>query len=456
MKQLFSEKLLIAGAVVVCLLSSRPVVAQLTITNGAQFVITGNLQLTLSNTDLVNNGSFLPGAGTLAFTGSSTAIIKGNPGTPFFNLQINKSAGGNVVLQNSIGVGGQINFVSGLLDLNGFDADLGSTGSLNGEQETSHVVGVNGGMVLSTGMLNAPAAVNLGNLGILITSAQNLGSTVIRRGNQSQTSGSGSGSSVLRYYDIQPANNTALNATLRMRYMEEELNGLDESSLVIWEKQAAQGWGVLGEDSRDITADYVEKTGIQTLGRITLSSPSAPLPVQFVQFEAQCNGSSVLLNWKTAQEENSHYYSVERSADATQWIAIGNVAAAGNATGVTAYSFTDNSPIGNGYYRVAEYDLDGKAQYSNVLQTACGSQDVFKIWPNPVSDRLYISLTAAGGEAILKLFDGKGALVRVQQASLQRGSNLLNIDVEGLSAGVYYVAVQYNNKQFPLQKVIKK
>ena len=458
MKQLFSEKLFIVTAVViVCLLNARNVVAQLTITNGAQFVVTGNLQLTLFNTDLINNGSFVPGAGTLAFMGNGPSAIRGKPGSIFFNLQINKSAGGSVVLQNSISVGGQINFASGLLDLNGFDADLGSTGSLNGEQESSHIVGANGGTVLFKTTLNAPTAVNAGGLGAIITSTQNLGSTVIRRGQQSQATSSATGNSVLRYYDIQPANNTDLNATLRIRYLEGELNGLDENSLLLWEMQTAQGWIPLGADSHDAGANYVEKTAIPSFGLFTLSTPSVPLPVNFILFDTRCNGNSVVLSWKTAQEVNSHYFSVERSTDGLQWTVLGNVAAAGNAAVETAYSFADNAPAGNDYYRIAEYDLDGKVQFTKVLHTACGVQDAFKIWPNPVDDRLYVSMVvAAGGEVIIKLFDGKGALVRIQRAVLQPGNNLLSVGVKGVAAGVLYVAVLYNNKQIQLQKVIKK
>jgi hypothetical protein len=248
-----------------------------------------------------------------------------------------------------------------------------------------------------------------------------------------------------------------LNATLRIQYLDGELNGLDKNSLLVWEKQAAGNWTALGADSHDAVANFVEKTAIPSFGLFTLSTAPSPLPVNFISFNAHCNGNLVLLNWKTGQEVNSHYFSVERSADGLQWTVLGNVAAAGNTVVETAYSFTDNSPAGDDYYRIAEYDLDGKVQFTKVLHTACGVQDVFKMWPNPVDDRLYVSMTAAaGGEVIIQLLDGKGALVRVQRAVLQRGNNLLSVDVKGIAAGVYYAAVIYNNKPFQMQKVIKK
>jgi hypothetical protein len=43
---------------------------------------------------------------------------------------------------------------------------------------------------------------NPANLGIFITSDKNLGNVTIRRGHQSQPNISGSGNSILRYYDI--------------------------------------------------------------------------------------------------------------------------------------------------------------------------------------------------------------------------------------------------------------
>ncbi len=447
--------LLVSG--LLFLLSVNNVLAQLTITNGAQFVMAGNLQLTLSNTDLINNGNLLPGAGTISFTGGSPSFIRGNQGSSFYDLQINKPTGANVVLQHSINIGRQINFTSGLLDLNGFDVNLGSAGSLNGEQASSHIIGAKGGAVIVNTMLNAPSSANPGNLGAVITSAQNLGNTVIRRGHQSQTTSSATGNSVLRYYDIQPANNAALNATVRIHYLDGELNGLDENLLLVWEKQVAGNWTSMGEDSHDTAADYVEKNAIPSLGLFTLSGAPSPLPVDFILFDAHCNGNSVLLNWETAQEENSHYFSVERSTDGLQWIALGNVAAAGNAVVETTYSFADNSPAGNDYYRIAEYDLDGKVQFTKVLRTACSAQEAFKIWPNPVDDLLYISMTAdAGEEVIIQLFDGKGMLIRLQRAVLLPGNNLLSVDVKGIATGIYYATVIHNNKQLQMQKVIKK
>ena len=40
--------------------------------------------------------------------------------------------------------------------------------------------------------------------------------------------------------------------------------------------------------------------------------------------------------------------------------------AAGNSNSERSYSFTDNDPVQNNYYRIAEYDLDGKSQFTSI------------------------------------------------------------------------------------------
>ena len=77
--------------------------------------------------------------------------------------------------------------LQGCLNLNGFNADLGTTGRLDAENENSRITGTNGGEVFFSTELNAPAGANPGNLGAIITSTQNLGNVLIKRGHRSQT-----------------------------------------------------------------------------------------------------------------------------------------------------------------------------------------------------------------------------------------------------------------------------
>jgi hypothetical protein len=98
-------------------------------------------------------------------------------------------------------------------------------------------------------------------------------------------------------------------------------------------------------------------------------------PLHSISVNAKCEGSGVVITWKTAQEPNIRY-NVERSADGIHWTAIGNKPATGNSIRETSYFFTDNKPVQNAYYRIAEYDLDDNVQYSSVIRSSFPATDV--------------------------------------------------------------------------------
>jgi Secretion system C-terminal sorting domain len=423
--------------------------AQLTITPGAQFSVFSDTKLTLQNTDLINNGDFLVATTSpVSFTGDASSFIAGDQVVRFFKLEINKTGNQSVSVRKVISIGSAIFFTSGFLDLNGFDLDLETTAHLDGEREDSRVIGPNGGRILFNTVLNAPAGANPGNLGAIFTSSQNLGNVTIRRGHQAQVNGVGLNNSIMRYYDIVPANNTDLNATLRFNYFDGELNGINENLLVLFKSDDAINWSAQGFTSRDATDNFVEKTGIGSFSRWTLSGIDNPLPVVFILFNAKCEGNNVLITWKTAQEENSSHFDIERSPDGIHWTVIGNLPAAGNSGIERSYSFTDNDPLQNGYYRIAEYDLDGRVLYTSILRSSCGATDVFSTWPNPVRDKVFINIvTGNQSQALIKVFDSKGALVKIQKTTVLQGSNQFTIDMRSLANGFYSLSVEWNNGQ---------
>jgi hypothetical protein len=432
--------------VLVCMAYAHNTSAQLTINPGAQFSITGNEKLTLQNTGLINNGSFSSGNSIVAFSGASSSFINGSQPVQFNELEINKTGNSSVILQKSIVVTQRIFFNSGFLDLNGFNTDLGTTGHLDGEQENTRIKGANGGEVLFNVNLNAPTGSNPANLGIFITSGKDLGNVTIKRGHQSQFN-TGAGNTVFRYYEILPANNTNLDAILRFRYLDTELNGLNETSLVFLQTQNA-AWTNIGFTSRDAIGNFVERNNISSFTRFTLSVPAIALAVNFLEFTAKCYDNKTVAGWKTSGEQNSNYFSIERSTDGAQWTVIGNLPAAGNSATEKAYSFTDNAPLQNSFYRIVQYDLDGKAHHTSSVRTSCIPTDGFTLWPNPVRNTFLITITAAReSQAVIKLFDGKGALVKIQETRLSVGVNQLSIDMSLLANGVYHVVSNWNNGQ---------
>jgi hypothetical protein len=418
--------------------------AQLTITPGSQFAAAGNIQLTLQNTDLINNGNFATGNSVISFTGNVSSFISGSQPTRFFEVTVSKTNNASVILQQPIGVAERVLFSTGFLDLNSFNTDLGTTGRLENEQETSRIIGENGGQVLLSTVLNAPVSADPGNLGFFIVSSQNLGNVIIRRGHQSQ-SGSGLGNSILRYYDIVPENNIIADE-FRINYFDEELNGIDENSLVFFKSDNLIDWSGLAINSRSVTDNFVSKENIAPFSRWTLAADNRPLPVHFVLFNVKCEDDEVLVTWKTVQEQNSSHFNIERSTDGVGWTVIGNLPAARNSSIEKSYSFTDDRPVQNAYYRIAQYDLDARVQYTRVIRSSCTITEGFTLWPNPTHGAVFVNIVARNeSQVVIKILDSKGALVKVQRARILPGSNQLTADMGSLPNGVYSLQVVWNN-----------
>ena len=74
---------------------------------------------------------------------------------------------------------------------------------------------------------------------------------------------------------------------------------------------------------------------------------------------------------------------------------------------------------------------------------------IIKIWPNPVYDRLSVSLTSP--VKAVRVYDMKGALVFAESSLAE---NRLTIEAGALKKGIYILELQYENKR-GLAKFVK-
>jgi hypothetical protein len=349
-------------------------------------------------------------------------------------------------LQNHILVNNQVSFTTGLLNLNNYNITLDAAASLSGESETSRITGTTGGYVQITSNLNAPSAVNPGNLGAVITSTQNLGSTLIRRGHVSQKNGWGTGNSIFRYYDITPANNTALNATVNYNYFDAELNSLDENALIVATTTDNITWTNQGFDARNTATNIVTKSGFASFGRITLSTPLNALPLVWGSFNTVCKDNGVTITWKTMQESNTSVFYVRRSSNGRDWQTIASLPAAGNSSSTITYSYTDGLSFPGALYRLVQEDRNGAQTVSPFLQSNCTVSDALAVYPNPVYNSCWVSIQSAGNRTVMmRLYDSKGVLVKQQLESVQTGGSQIAFSMNGLAQGVYNLVVSWGN-----------
>jgi hypothetical protein len=180
-----------------------------------------------------------------------------------------------------------MNFLLGKnFNLNGQAVTLGSAGNL---AEGAYRLYGTSGTISTTRSLSNISALDVAGLGAKISTAADMGSTTITRGHTEQT---GNGNhSILRYYDITPTNNAALNATLVFNYKDAEFNALTENNFVLYKSiDGGTNWTNQGGTLSAVN-NTVTKTAIPSFSRWTIGDTS--LPLSSAEMDVQGNGVSI-------------------------------------------------------------------------------------------------------------------------------------------------------------------
>ena len=423
--------------------------ANIKINAGTTLKFSSGVMLSIWDTDLVNNGelNMASGDGRIIFSGAGNNRIAGNSITSIDELEISKASNSSLLLDQELHIRSGIWFNTGLLNLNNYNITLFGNAVLQNESISSRLVGSNGGYIQTTLQLNQPQAENPGNLGGIISSSQNLGLTTIRRGHTTQNLGNGK-QSILRYYDIQPANNTSLNATLRINYFDEELNNESEPGLTLWKTEDNVNWTSQGFSSRNSSTNYVEKQNINSFSQWTLASDNTALPVFDLTLSGIWKDDAALLSWTTRLEQNNSHFEVERKyRNEINFEKIGRVNSVhtgGTSISVAAYQFYDaaQSNLGTIAYRLKQVDRDGQFAYSKIIMLKPSAQQIFihNLYPTKLTGQ---SVYVKTGDIKLKemhlsLYDTQGRVLM----KMKTGYTSQWIILPQLSAGVYQLRIE--------------
>lgn len=171
-----------------------------------------------------------------------------------------------------------------------------------------------------------------------------------------------------------------------------------------------------GYTSVSFTYAFRDAAGAQSQPAAYQINWGAPLPVQFLSFEAAAQQGEVKLAWRTASEQHNRGFHVEKSLDGKSWSKIGFVATAadqGNSSAILDYGYSDKSPAqGISFYRLKQEDADGKYTYSDVRRVVLsGDAQSVIVYPNPATDKVYFRINDWTQIKAIRLYDMQGRLM---------------------------------------------
>lgn len=175
------------------------------------------------------------------------------------------------------------------------------------------------------------------------------------------------------------------------------------------------------------------------------------LPLTLQSFSGAAFGTYNLIKWKTADEYNIDRFVVERSEDGITFTSIGEVSPTNNGSG-NSYEFRDNSLANSPklFYRLRVIDRNRSEKYSSViLLRKNGNSEKLVIYPNPVSDNLFVSSSTR----IIKIE------ILTVTGSIVYSNKLVNlttpVSVSLLAKGIYILKA-YTESEVIINRFVKK
>jgi hypothetical protein len=221
-------------------------------------------------------------------------------------------------------------------------------------------------------------------------------------------------SSITRYFDVTPVNNTGLDAAMVFHYDESELNGIDEDMLDMFSSlDGGSSWaGLVGV--RDPGANAVSSSGVDTVARLTLA-PGGPVPTRLASYQIYALEGGIVVSWSLSEVSERQVFTVSRQTGGIGEYAAVDAEIAAN--GRMSYKAIDNTTVAGAQYRYRVEVQDETGRYllfeSTLVTAPMLKQVLLQVAPNPFNPATRISYRlAVAGPVTVDIFDITGRHVR--------------------------------------------
>ena len=323
---------------------------------GSGFV--GSSTSTLSLQDGGTNGAM----GTFAFTGDL------NLGT----LTINRTGTSpSATLGSNLTVNSTLNLTSGDINTGANVIEMPSGATSTG---TGDVVG----NVRRTGFTNGPALTNAKSFGnpnnqiSFQTGTAPADITVNLAKSVPTGTGFGYPGAVQRTYTITPNGGSGFTATLRLHYLDAELNGNTEALLDFWRFNGTVWQRIIKTPivGQDLTNNWIESNLVTQFSPWTLAQGNALTESRLASFNATQYDAGTVLSWQTGFEVDNLGFNLYREVAGRRTLVnssliAGSALVTGPSVAMTAgntYTWTDYVGGASARYYLEEVDLAGNSK----------------------------------------------------------------------------------------------
>lgn len=183
-----------------------------------------------------------------------------------------------------------------------------------------------------------------------------------------------------------------------------------------------------------------------------------PLPVDLLSFLAVCSENVVDIKWETGSEFNSDYFIIDRKIGDEDWFKLSKIPASNYSTEKQTYSIKDQFfPTENVYYRLSQFDKDGKSKTFEPTVVNCFDTELeVEIFPIPAVKTLNVRLYNTSSEFItITLLNSLGESVTRNELNELGSEDLILFDIGSLNNGIYILKIENDHYQISKKIVIQ-
>lgn len=277
-------------------------------------------------------------------------------------------------------------------------------------------------------------------------------------------------------FRIIPANNNTLgNYQLTLYYTAEEVAGWEAATGQSFENiqliktagrisdvtpttPAAAGdvyivTPVIGTLGTNRTLTYTFTNGFSGFGA---GVAGTALPITLVDFKGSIKGKETLLEWSTSFEYENRGFDIEKSYDGNEFKKIAHISSGGNSVTGHRYIYTDKDlRQDNNYYRLRQFDIDGRSSFSKVVLIKDPSvfSTGMKLLTNPVHSSLDVQFDLPlDGNSLIRIYDASGKVLFNKTIHTSKVRRLrIPVMQSFMTKGTYVLEISNHHKKYVLR-----